>query len=113
MLLEAVVAGITGLAVLWLVLQPVVAPMPAAAPEVDPPAPEETARGQALLALKELEFDRATAKLSEEDYAALRARYEAKAIAVLDGCAACGAAMEPADRYCGACGAGKIERLKD
>ncbi len=105
MLLEAIAAGATGLVVLWLVLQPIVAPVPEAAPVYEPPDPEETARGRALLALKEIEFDRATAKLSDDDYAMLKQRYEAAAVAVLAGCAQCGAAMEPEDRFCAQCGA--------
>jgi hypothetical protein len=109
MLVEALLAGLTGLAVLWLVLQPIVAPAPDEAPIFDPPEAEETARGRALLALKEIEFDRATAKLSDEDYAMLKARYEAAAVATLDGCANCGATMAPDDRYCAKCG---VEKLK-
>lgn len=104
MLLEAVAAGVTGLAVLWLVLQPIVAPTPEMAPVYEPPDAEETARGRALLALKEIEFDRATAKLSDADYVMLKERYEAAAVAVLDGCAECGAPLAAGDRFCGACG---------
>jgi hypothetical protein len=104
MLVEAVLAGLTGVVVLWLVLQPIVAPAPEAVPIFEPPEPEETARGRALLALKEIEFDRATAKLSDEDYALLKRRYEAAAVAVLAGCASCGAAMGDEDAYCAACG---------
>ena len=105
MLVEALLAGLTGVAVLWLVLQPIVAPAPDVAPIYDPPDAEETARGRALLALKEIEFDRATAKLSDEDYAMLRTRYEAAAVATLDGCASCGAAMAVEDAFCARCGA--------
>ncbi len=39
---------------------------------------------QALLALKEIEFDRATGKLSDEDYAALKAKYSKAAIAAIE-----------------------------
>lgn len=109
MLIEALLAGMTGLAVLWLVLQPIVAPAPESAPMFDPPDAEETARGRALLALKEIEFDRATAKLSDEDYAMLKARYEAAAVAMLEGCANCGAVMGSEDRYCAKCGAEKLK----
>jgi hypothetical protein len=35
----------------------------------------ESAKVQALLALKEIEFDRATGKLSDEDYTALKTKY--------------------------------------
>jgi hypothetical protein len=110
MVIEALLAALTGLAVLWLVLQPIVAPAPEAAPIFDPLEPEETARGRALLALKEIEFDRATAKLSDEDYAMLKTRYEAAAVATLDGCASCGASMSTEDRFCAKCGAARDTR---
>ena len=109
MAIEAFLAALTGLAVLWLVLQPIVAPAPETAPIFDPPEAEETARGRALLALKEIEFDRATAKLSDEDYTMLKTRYEAAAVATLDGCASCGATMASEDRYCAKCGAEKLK----
>jgi len=44
----------------------------------------DSRRVQALLALKEIEFDRATGKLSEEDYAELTARYGRDALAAMD-----------------------------
>jgi hypothetical protein len=110
MVMEAVLAALTGVAVLWLVLQPIVAPAPETAPMFDPPDPEETARGRALLALKEIEFDRATAKLSDEDYGMLKTRYEAAAVATLDGCASCGAAMASEDQFCARCGSPRDTR---
>jgi len=39
---------------------------------------------QALLALKEIEFDRATGKLSDEDYQELKAKYSQVALAEID-----------------------------
>ena len=83
MVLEAVLAAVLGLAILWIVLQPLaragaVAPRPA-----EPLDPEETPRGVALTALKEIEFDRATGKLSEADYEELKARYTTTAVAAL------------------------------
>ncbi len=104
MLLEAIASGLVGAAILWLVLQPLLAPATPAPAIIDPPEPEETARGRALLALKEIEFDRATQKLSDEDYQMLRARYERAAIATMEGCARCGAAMRDTDRFCSRCG---------
>lgn len=108
MMVELLAAGIVGAALLWLVLQPIVLPSGLPSTDLDPPDPEETPRGQALLALKEIEFDRATGKLSDTDYAALNARYSAAAIAALEEgrrfCSACGAAL-PADAvYCAQCG---------
>ena len=94
-MIELLASGIIGAALLWLVVQPILAPTSAPPVDIDPPDPEETPRGQALLALKEIEFDRATGKLSDTDYTALKARYSAAAIAALD---------EPARRYCSHCG---------
>ena len=84
---------------------------------------EETARGQALLALKEIDFDRATGKLSERDYDELRAKYTARAVALLDAqaasvgagndvvrpapvpaCPDCGPRPEPDAFICSSCG---------
>jgi formate dehydrogenase maturation protein FdhE len=80
MLVEAAAAVLLGIGLLWMVFQPFLTP-PAAEPEfVEPLELEETARGQALLALKEIEFDRETGKLSDADYAMLKSRYSALAI---------------------------------
>lgn len=42
--------------------------------------PEETPKGIALAALKEIEFDRATGKLSDDDYRALMVKYTEHAV---------------------------------
>ncbi len=52
--------------------------------EVTPLEESESPRVQALLALKEIEFDRATGKLSDGDYAELKARYGRQALAAMD-----------------------------
>ena len=66
--------------VLWLVLNPLFRPG-SISPEVyEPPDQMETRKGVAVAALKEIEFDRATGKLSDGDYAELHARYSAEAI---------------------------------
>ena len=44
-------------------------------PVYEPLDPEETPKGVALAALKEIEFDRETGKLSDEDYAFLKGKY--------------------------------------
>ena len=59
MIAEVVAAVLVGFALFWLVAQPLVAPGLEAVVVDEPPDPEETPRGQALLALKEIEFDRA------------------------------------------------------
>ena len=80
MVLELVAAALVGLAALWLVLQPLVWPGRPSAPVYEPPDPEETPKGIALAALKEIEFDRATGKLSDEDYALLKRKYTGVAL---------------------------------
>lgn len=114
MLIEAIAAGVVGAALLWLVLQPIVSPHAAPSVDTDPPDPEETPRGMALLALKEIEFDRATGKLSDADYAALNARYTAAAIAALEPppasvrCLRHGDRTDADARCCAECGAGLV-----
>lgn len=82
MILEIVGAVALAGLVLWLVFAP--AGHSSAGPEVlEPEAPEETRRGIALLALKEIEFDRETGKLSDADYRMLQSRYAAEALAAL------------------------------
>lgn len=113
-MIELLAAGVIGAALLWLVVQPIVSPSMAGPIDIDLPDPEETPRGQALLALKEIEFDRATGKLSDTDYTALKAKYSAVAIAALEQptksfCSNCGTAL-PADAvFCAQCGMKTIE----
>jgi hypothetical protein len=86
----------------------------------------------AVVALREIEFDRATGKLSDTDYAELKARYTARALAAMRAsgaagdpgvevdaveqavlafrarirsCARCGPRPEPDAIYCSNCGA--------
>jgi ribosomal protein L40E len=83
MVLEAVAAALVGAAALWLVLRPIFVP-PRPKPEVfEPVDPEETAKGVALTALKEIEFDRETGKLSDADYELLKRKYTAAALEAL------------------------------
>lgn len=83
MLIEVIGAVLIGAAVFWLVLAPLVRTRPEQNFPPEPLAEEETRRGQALLALKEIEFDRATGKLSDRDYADLKERYSAEALTAL------------------------------
>jgi hypothetical protein len=114
MLIEALAAGVVGAALLWLVMQPMLSPHVAPQVDLDPLDPEETPQGQALLALKEIEFDRATGKLSDSDYTMLNARYSAAAVAALDlptatlNCMVHGARAEAEALFCSECGAGLI-----
>jgi hypothetical protein len=84
---EAAAALAVGLFLLVLVLQPL---MPGGAPAVPMAMPpdegleaDETVSGIAVAALREIEFDRATGKLSDADYDFLKARYTARALDAL------------------------------
>lgn len=82
------VAGILLLAgSFWLVLDPILRPRPPVAdPALDTgPDPDDdlSPRAVALRALAEIEFDRATGKLSQADYDALKARYTREALDAL------------------------------
>lgn len=82
----------------------------------------------ALLAIREADFDRATGKLSDDDYAILRSTYEQRALGVLRQldtlasapavapepaaagtpaafCPSCGRRFSDGDRFCAGCGA--------
>lgn len=99
-----------------------------AAPALDPQ--ESTPQQRAIDALREVEFDRETGKLSEHDYTAMKAAYTREALAAIRSeeaakgpvsddeleamirahrttrtCAHCGAAAGEADAlYCSSCG---------
>ena len=84
MVAEAVAAALVGLVGLVLVLQPLLRRRQVDTPSADEPLdPEETARGTALAALKEIDFDRETGKLSDGDYQFLKAKYTAIALEAL------------------------------
>lgn len=71
--------------------------------------PEER-RDAAIEALRELEFEYRTGKLSDEEYAEIRRRIEVEAVHARDGtaadlCAVCGTDREPGAAFCAGCGA--------
>ena len=80
---EALAAAMVGVIAVWLVLQPLVRRSVARSRPVEPVDPEETPKGIALTALKEIEFDRETGKLSDADYEFLKAKYTAAALEAL------------------------------
>jgi len=74
---------------------------------------------QALLALKEIEFDRETGKLSDEDYAAMKVNYQRAALRAIEReeagpeesrgeamvvCPSCGPRPESSAKFCSNCG---------
>ena len=94
MIVEVIAAALLAAAAIWLVLGPLMWPEPGRVRAWEPPDPEETARGVALSALREIEFDRETGKLSDSDYAELKAEYSVAAVAALrqEGSVSSGAA---------------------
>ena len=131
MILEVVASGLLGLIVIGLVLGPLFSSPPAPDPSLlEPLDPEETRRGIALIALKEIDFDRATGKLSDVDYESLKTRYTREALEAMreddatspdavealiaervrgmaEGigyCTSCGKPLEGGVRFCTDCG---------
>ena len=71
------------MAALYVVLQRSCVPARTKPPTYEPLDPEETVKGVALAALKEIEFDRETGKLSDADYEFLKAKYTGQAVEAL------------------------------
>jgi hypothetical protein len=135
--LELVIAVILAGAAIYFVLQPVFGPPRQVQGEDDSgidPDDDLSPRAVALRALKEIEFDRATGKLTDADYDALRRRYTAEAVQALrveetarpESPAAAAASFEPPSerscpehgprpeanaRYCSECGR-RLERAQ-
>jgi hypothetical protein len=90
--------------------------------EGDDPEDDLSPQAVALRALKEIEFDRATGKLSDSDYDHLKAKYTAEALAAMRGerppsgerrvpelpqaarCPEHGPRPEPGAQFCSECG---------
>jgi hypothetical protein len=131
-MLELALGTLLAVAALAFVLYPLLFDVRASSPR----APSRTLRAapagdeDAVAALREIEFDRATGKLSDADYAELKTRYTARALeamrasgaseavgvedvveqavlafrARLRSCARCGPRPEPDAIYCSNCG---------
>jgi hypothetical protein len=89
-LIEFIVGVLFAAATVWFVLRPIFRPgLPMVADELvmddegDDPDDDFSSRAVALRALREIEFDRATGKLSDADYEGLRAKYTAEALAAM------------------------------
>lgn len=102
-----IIGTVLAIGALCFVLWPLIVPraiQAAAAP------PNASAPDYAVEALRELEFDRATGKISEPDYISLKATYTQKALTVMRAgdrlvCDGCGPRPEPDAAYCSNCGA--------
>ncbi len=86
--LELIAGAAVALAALALVIEPLArgrSAMHLAEAELDeddllPPEETDSPKMRALIALKEIEFDHATGKLSDEDYESLKAKYSQMAL---------------------------------
>jgi hypothetical protein len=103
----------TALAVtsLLYVLYPLFRGQPATIPR--PRATKLTHTTSAVDALRELEFDRQTGKISAADYDSLKARYTEQALTVMRAgtaavCERCGPRPEADARYCSRCGSALV-----
>ena len=87
MWIEVVAAALVGFSLLWLVFEPVfttAGARPADVIDMDALEDlEDTRSGVALAALKEIEFDRETGKLSDNDYEFLKQKYTVEALAAM------------------------------
>ena len=73
----------------------------------------ENRESPAVEALRELEFDRQTGKISDSDYTSLKARYTAQALTAMRAggarvCERCGPRPEADAEYCSRCGAALV-----
>ena len=80
--LPLAVGTVLALVALTVVLSPLMSDDKAEAP-VAPKVKDPNAEGTAIAALREIEFDKATGKLSDKDYDSLRATYTRDALAEL------------------------------
>lgn len=83
------------------------------APVPRPTRTSSRSQSPAVDALRELEFDRQTGKISDADYAPLKARYTGQALAVLRAgnapvCEVCGPRPQLDAEFCSNCGAAVI-----
>ena len=119
MIAELVAAVALGGLLLWMALSPLGTADPESDEVLFDPV-DETPRGRALLAIRDLEFDRETGKIGEADFQALKTRLSWEAVRVLDRevpdpgpaaprvpaapCPSCGPRPEADARFCSRCG---------
>lgn len=107
-MIELLAGTLLAVAALSFVLYPLLfGARPKPVPDVPADVPP---RNEAVDALREIEFDRATGKLSDTDYDALKASYTQRAITAMRGsvaapvCDNCGERPEATALFCSRCG---------
>ena len=132
-MLELILGILLAAGAIYFVLLPILRPPVETAGDAEPgdegedPADDMSPQTVALRALKEIEFDRATGKLSDSDYEHLKGKYTAEALAAMRGeagnvqretghvvaptfpvsrfpCPEHGARQEPGAIFCSECG---------
>jgi hypothetical protein len=101
-----IVGTALAVAALCFVLWPLIVPVRARAAVIPT---QQTPADNAIDALREIEFDRETGKISEADYQSLKARYTQKALIVMRAgerpvCERCGPRPEADAIFCSNCG---------
>jgi len=104
-----VVGTLLALATLSFVLYPLLIERPIVGDVPRVPLSDDQRANPAIDALREIEFDRETGKLSESDYAALKGEYTQRAVVVMRAggqpvCEICGPRPERDALYCSNCG---------
>lgn len=90
-MLELILGILLAAGAIYFVLLPILRPPVESAGSAEPedegedPADDMSPQTVALRALKEIEFDRATGKLSDSDYEQLKGKYTAEALAAMRG----------------------------
>ena len=107
-MIPLVIGTVLALATLSFVLDPLLAGNPATV-GITPASAGDSAQNSAIDALREIEFDRETGKLSESDYAQLKGEYIQRAVAVMragenPACSTCGPRPESDALFCSNCG---------
>ena len=92
-----VLGALLAVGALAVVLYPIFYGVPSA--PTSAPAPRQSAREAAVAALREIEFDRATGKLSDDDYSELKSRYTNEAVLAMrrEGTPSAGPGERPTD----------------
>lgn len=105
-MIPLLIGSLLALTALAFVLQPLFSEMPKA---LNTAGFRRTESTTAIDALREIEFDRATGKLSDSDYETLKQTYTARALAEMRGkagavCPVCGPRPESDAQFCSNCG---------
>jgi hypothetical protein len=108
-LIPLAIGTLLALGALSFVLYPLLSPNPVVTASQDFAVSDEARTNSAIDALREIEFDRETGKLSESDYTALKSEYTQRAVAVMRAgdqpvCSVCGPRPERDAAFCSNCG---------